>query len=104
MIISINIDVTKIPRDKIKTVTKKNGETGKYLDLIVITATTPDKFGNDARVQLGQSKEERQVQTPIVFIGNGKVLARDKVASGSQQPGAPQRDPSFNINDHEVPF
>jgi hypothetical protein len=68
-LISISIDVTKIPRDKIIT-----GAKGKYVSMDIWINDEPDQWGKDCSVNISQSKEEREAKQPKVYCGNGKKL------------------------------
>ena len=69
-LISISIDLVKIPRDAI--VEGKNG--GKYINLDVTVKDEPDQYGQDVAVTIRQSKEDREAKQPRTFCGNGKTL------------------------------
>ena len=68
-IINASIDLTKI--DKSKIVEGKNG--AKYYNFSITINDDKDQFGNDVKLTAQQSKEEREVKTPKVYIGNGKT-------------------------------
>jgi hypothetical protein len=65
MIINASIDVTKIEKAKLKN--------GKYLNLTAFVNDELDQYGNNVAIIVSQSKEERQVKTPRVYLGNGKT-------------------------------
>lgn len=69
-LLSISIDVTKIPRDQIKP--HQNG--AKYVSLDVWINDEEDKYGNHASIALKQSKEERDAKAKKTYIGNGKKV------------------------------
>ena len=52
-----NLDVTKIPKDKIY-----NGKKGKYIPVVVAINNEVDQFGNNGSVTVDQSKEEREAK------------------------------------------
>jgi hypothetical protein len=68
-IINASIDLSKI--DKTKIVEGKNG--AKYYNFSITVNDEKDQFGNDVKLTAQQSKEEREVKTPKVYIGNGKT-------------------------------
>jgi len=68
-IINASIDLSKI--DKSKIVEGKNG--AKYYNFSITINDEKDQFGNDVKLTAQQSKEEREVKTPKVYIGNGKT-------------------------------
>jgi len=68
-LISASINVTKI--DKTKLI---DGKTGKWLPLSISLKDEADQYGNNCSISIGQSKEEREAKTEIIYLGNGKVV------------------------------
>ena len=70
-----SIDLNKIDKTKIVS-TDKNGnqfENGaKYLNVVVWLNDEADKYGNNASIQISQSKEEREAGVKAIYIGNLK--------------------------------
>ena len=70
-----SIDLNKIDKTKIVS-TDKNGnpfENGaKYLNVVVWLNDETDKYGNNASIQISQSKEEREAGAKAIYIGNLK--------------------------------
>ena len=70
-----SIDLNKIDKTKIVS-TDKNGnpfENGaKYLNVVVWINDEADKYGNNASIQISQSKEERDAGVKATYIGNLK--------------------------------
>ena len=70
-----SIDLNKINKTNIVT-TDKNGkpfENGaKYLNVVVWINDEFDKYGNNASIQISQSKEERDAGAKAIYIGNLK--------------------------------
>ena len=70
-----SIDLNKIDKTKIVT-TDKNGnpfENGaKYLNVVVWLNDEADQYGNNASIQISQSKEEREAGVKATYIGNLK--------------------------------
>ena len=70
-----SIDLSKIDKTKIVT-TDKNGnpfENGaKYLNVVVWINDEADQYGNNASIQISQSKEEREAGVKATYIGNLK--------------------------------
>ena len=70
-----SIDLNKIDKTKIVS-TDKNGnpfENGaKYLNVVVWLNDEADKYGNNASIQISQSKEEREAGVKATYIGNLK--------------------------------
>ena len=98
-LISISLDVTKIPRDKI--IAHKNGS--KYVALDVWINDDPDQFGNDCSVNIRQTKEERDAKGKKTYCGNGKK----SFGFSEQQAPPPSRSATAAASDEdfgEVPF
>jgi hypothetical protein len=70
-----SIDLSKIDKTKIVS-TDKNGnpfENGaKYLNVVVWINDEADQYGNNASIQISQSKEERDAGAKAIYIGNLK--------------------------------
>ena len=70
-----SIDLNKIDKTKIVS-TDKNGkpfENGaKFLNVVVWINDEADKYGNNASIQISQSKEERESGVKAIYIGNLK--------------------------------
>jgi hypothetical protein len=73
-IVAVSIDLTKIDKTKVKTVTRQNGEVAKFYDLEFVVNDETDKFGNDAAVRTRLSKDEREAGDKPVYLGNGKTV------------------------------
>jgi hypothetical protein len=76
-IISASINLSLIPKDKIKTKHKngtpyKNG--AQYFDVQIMINDSPDKYGNNVAIIVGQTKEEREQKSAKTYLGNGKVV------------------------------
>lgn len=71
-LISISLDLSAIPKDKIK-VSDKNGR--MYLNITVTGRKEPDQFGNDITVYVSQPKEEREAKADKQYIGAGKYFS-----------------------------
>lgn len=65
MIINASIDVTKIEKAKIVK--------GKYVNITAFVNDEVDQYGNNVAIIVSQTKEEREVKTPRVYLGNGKT-------------------------------
>ena len=70
-----SIDLNKIDKTKIVSV-DKNGNpfknNAKFLNIVVWVNDEPDQFGNNASIQISQSKEERDAGVKATYIGNLK--------------------------------
>ena len=70
-----SIDLTKIDKTKIVDRDKdgnlfQNG--AKYINVVVWINDQVDKYGNNASIQISQSKEEREAKVKATYIGNLK--------------------------------
>lgn len=81
MIITLNIDLSSLPKEKIQE--GKNGH--KYIKLTVGTMRQPDKWGNDLTVWAAQSKQDRDFRNERIFVGKGKTYGEEK----KEQPDLP---------------
>lgn len=92
-LISANIDVTKIPKEKLV-----KGQKGTYLNIDIWINEETDKFGNHASINVQQSKDERDAKAKKVYLGNGKKLfGWDDAAPAKPAPVA-------NEVEDEIPF
>lgn len=98
----LSIDVTKIPRDRIKT-----GKKGKYVDLVLFER--PDQYGNDGFVAIDVTKEERESGVKGPIVGNWKNLGGGKPQSEHRKQPLPTRpskpaDPDLDAPEDDIPF
>jgi len=68
-IIKTSIDLTKIDKSKII-----EGKKGKYLPITITLNDEVDQFGNQGPVIISQSKEEREMKTDKIYLGNVQVV------------------------------
>lgn len=68
MIINASIDLSKIEKSKII-----KGKKGSYLNVTAFVNDEVDQYGNNVSIIVSQTKEEREVKTPRVYLGNGKT-------------------------------
>ena len=68
-IIKANIDLNKIPKDKIY-----QGAKGKYLPITITLNDELDQFGNQGPVVVEQTKEERDAKAAKTYLGNARVI------------------------------
>ncbi len=95
-----NLDVTKIPKDKIY-----EGKKGKYISVVVAINNEVDQFGNNGSIQVDQSKEERDAKEPKVYLGNVKVVWTDGEAMPeAQQQTAPVKQDVKHEAEGDLPF
>jgi len=81
-IIKTSINLSAIPKDKII-----DGKKGKYLPITITVNDEVDQFGNQGPVIVSQSKEERDMKTEKVYLGNAQV-----VWTNGQFPSPPPRE------------
>ena len=81
-IIKTSINLSAIPKDKII-----EGKKGKYLPITITVNDEVDQFGNQGPVIVSQSKEEREMKTEKVYLGNAQV-----VWTNGQFPSPPPRE------------
>ena len=67
-----NIDVTKIPKNKIY-----EGKKGKYIGVVISLNNEADQFGQHGSVTVDQTKEERDAKEPKIYLGNLQVVWTD---------------------------
>jgi len=73
--LSGSINLTKIDKTKIVSTNKEgnpfdNG--AKYLNVVIWLNDEADQYGNNASIQISQTKEEREAGEKAVYIGNLK--------------------------------
>ena len=68
-ILSGSIDLSKIDKTRI---TEKDGR--KWYNVSIIVNDEADKYGNNASIQQGQTKEEREAKEKPVYLGNAKTV------------------------------
>lgn len=71
---------------------KKNGKA--YVSLTIWVNDEPDKYGNDAAIQLNSSKEKRSTEG-TVYVGHGRV--------GDKKPGKKKEINTAEYKD-DLPF
>ena len=114
--ITVSLDVTKIPRDKIISGKKQrpDGSVGKYVNLVLFANRDGrDQYGNDGVVCLSQSKEEREARAPKVYLGNYKdsdrpgesaISKRESDHIKDKSNGYAPADRRENQGDDDLPF
>lgn len=99
--ITLQIDVTKIDKSRLKEVSRKNGETAKFLDLVLID--TPNSEYGDYMVTQQVTKEERQSGVKLPVLGNAKNIVRGGGKS-DQRPSQKTKESDPWGDDDDVPF
>ena len=97
-LIAASIDLAKIDKTRIKD--GKNGQ--KYYDILISVKDEKDQYGNDASVQQGQTKEEREAKKPQVYLGNGKTIWSSEPAQSKSPEAKPKGE--FSAGSQDLPF
>lgn len=92
-IININVELSKIPREKMREV---NGK--KYINLTIDQRRTPDKYGNDLCLYVRRNSKEDEK----IYVGSGKTITFNKSGKHTA-PTAPTATPPQSNND-DLPF
>jgi len=97
MIIKLNIDVTKLNKNRFH-----KGAKGTYANLTVLLRDETDTYGNDGMIVEDVSKEEREAGTKGTIVGNVRIVNK-------QQPKttpviAPKDDSWIDDSSDQVPF
>ena len=82
-IIKANIDLNKIPKDKIY-----KGKKGSYLPIVITINDELDQYNNQGPVIVEQTKEERDAKVDKVYLGNVQVVW----SNGTNVEAAPRGD------------
>jgi hypothetical protein len=70
-LINISICLSDLPKDKIKEA--ENGK--KYINLAVSNRKETGKYGETHTVFVSQTKEEREFNIPVQYVGFGREFA-----------------------------
>ena len=101
--IKLNINVTKIPKERIF-----EGKNGKYLSLVLHdNKEGPDQYGNDGFIAIDVTKEEREAGVRGPIVGNWKHVGTKRVESAPKKPASaprPPADPDLDVSDDDIPF
>ena len=102
-IIKANIDLNKIPKDKIYV-----GKKGKYLPVTITINDELGNYGDSGPIIVEQSKEERDAKAPKVYLGNVKVVWTNgtNVDVAPREDGQQQSAPVAltGDSDNDLPF
>ena len=93
MIIKLNIDVTKLSKQRLH-----KGAKGTYANLTVLLKDAPDQYGNDGMVVEDVSKEERESGTKGAIVGNARIAGQKPKAQSAPSPISAVDD------DSDIPF
>lgn len=84
MYITLDIDLSAIPQERIKTAS--NGH--RYIKLTASTMMQPDRYGNDMTVFVSQTREERGRQGKI-YVGKGHTWQERQAQPAPAKAPAP---------------
>jgi hypothetical protein len=86
-IMKANIDLNKIPKDKIY-----QGKKGKYLPITITINDELGNYGDSGPIIVEQTKEEREAKVDKVYLGNVKIVWTNgtNVDAAPREGGAPQ--------------
>ena len=68
---SFGLDLDKIPKKLIKEFPRKDGTTGRSINLTALNFNSEDKFGKSAAIKISDTKADRDEGKESVFVGNG---------------------------------
>jgi len=99
-IMKANIDLNKIPKDKIY-----QGKKGKYLPITITINDEPGNYGDSGPIIVEQTKEEREAKVDKVYLGNVKIVW----TNGTNVDVAPREDQPkaafvAEVGDYDLPF
>ena len=100
-IMKANIDLNKIPKDKIY-----QGKKGKYLPITITINDEPGNYGDSGPIIVEQTKEEREAKVDKVYLGNVKIVW----TNGTNVDEAPREDQPkaaafvAEVGDDDLPF
>ena len=105
--LSLQIDVNKIDKSRLKPVTRKNGEQAIFLDLV--TFDRVDEHGNEGFITQSLTKDERASGMKLPILGNWKTLGagRPQMFQHNLDKGngyAPAPTPRQEVRMDDIPF
>ena len=74
---SLDLNILAIPANKLKVRKLKNGDKAAFCNLILAERKEEDQYGNTHTVFISQTKEERDAQTPKIYIGSAKLIGAE---------------------------
>lgn len=102
--ITLSIDLSKLQKERFKTLNRRDGSKGTSCDLILIP--TPNGQYGDFMVKQSITKEERESGVELPILGNAKHLERGGTRSRPQPPQrqfTPKANPEKD-DSGDVPF
>ena len=101
-IMKANIDLNKIPKDKIY-----KGKKGSYLPIVITINDELGNYGDSGPIIVEQTKDERDAKADKVYLGNVKIVWTNGInvdaapKEDSQQQSAPR---AVVVEDDGLPF
>jgi hypothetical protein len=98
-IMKANIDLNKIPKDKIY-----KGKKGSYLPIVITINDELGNYGDSGPIIVEQTKDERDAKADKVYLGNVKIVCTNVDAApkeDNQQQSAPR---AVAVEDDGLPF
>ena len=104
MVINLRLNLAAIPKEKIF-----HGKKGKYIDVTVFVDDNFDQYGNNAKMIVSQSKEQRQNNVARIYLANGKTAGNKSLPEPAPQSKTadplPTGEGNFHGgNDDDLPF
>lgn len=94
MIIKLNIDVTKISKERLH-----KGAKGTYANFTVLLRDQTDQYGNDGMIVEDVSQAERESGVKGTILGNAKIMGkRDNQPQSAGNSGVHRQAPSGGNN------
>ena len=97
-----NIDLNKIPKDKIY-----KGKKGSYLPIVITINDELGNYGDSGPIIVEQTKDERDAKVDKVYLGNVKIVW----TNGTNVDAAPKEDNqqgkaprAVAVEDDDLPF
>ena len=97
-----NIDLNKIPKDKIY-----KGKKGNYLPIVITINDELGNYGDSGPIIVEQTKDEREAKVDKVYLGNVKIVWTNGInvdaapKEDNQQQSAPK---AVVVEDDGLPF
>jgi len=94
MVITLNIDLMKVDKSKIKTFARKDGTEGKSLDLVIFLKDEKDQYGNNGFVS---------EQVPKDSPNKGTILGNCRIVGQQPQPEVHKAEIATDVS-NDLPF
>jgi len=103
--ITLSIDVTMISKERLKEVTRRNGQKAKFLNLVMIP--TPNSEFGDYIVKESVTKEEKASGLELPILGNAKHVVRHGSGGTSLKHTSPNEKDTDEVSKddgEDIPF